>query len=68
MPLRITEKTMRKILTYYQVNPEFLATLSNFGDHPQAADAGSGDFITCISPSGSYGKSIDQRSLISGLM
>lgn len=59
---------MRKILTYYQVNPQFLATLSNFGDHPQATDAGSGNYITSISPSGSYGKTIDQRDIIFGLM
>lgn len=59
---------MRKIFAYYQVNPEFLANLSDFGDHPQAFDAGSGNYVICFSPNGSYGKSIDQRSLLLGLI
>lgn len=57
-PLNVTEELMRKVLTYHQVTPDFLAILFSCGDHPQAGDTGSGNWIIKQSLDGKYGEEL----------
>ena len=59
-PLGISEQLMRKVLTYHKATPDLLNNIFACGDHPQASDAGSGNFTYRPLPQGAYGKTHDQ--------
>ena len=62
-PLGILEESMRKVLTYHQVTPDFLTNLFACGEHPQASDAGSGNFTFHPLASGGHGKTYRKTPL-----
>ena len=53
LPLNITQDLMRKILSYYQVESNFLDVLYSFGDEPHLAEGGSSNVVTMTTANGS---------------
>jgi hypothetical protein len=55
-PLNITEELMRKILSFHQVSPSFLAILLACGDQPRVCDEGLSNVSLEKSSDGSFSK------------
>lgn len=56
LALNTTETLMRKILTRYQVDPNFLSVLFSFGEIPHLAESGSSNIASTASSDGSQSK------------
>ncbi|MCJ1457002.1 hypothetical protein MMC28_007368 [Mycoblastus sanguinarius] len=61
LPLKISETLMRKILTRYQVDPNFLPVLYSFGDVPHLAESGSSNASSQTIDDGSRNLSYQTR-------
>lgn len=56
LALNITESLMRKVLTRYQVDPNFLSVLFSFGEMPHLVESGSSNIASTASSDGSQSK------------
>lgn len=54
-PLQITERTMRKLLTFHGVTPDFLEYLFAYGEKSLPSDDGQGRATVTNSLDGAYG-------------
>ena len=67
LPLRITEESMRKILSRYRVEPSFLPVLFSFGDEPHISEGGDSNAASKYILDGSHSEAYESANQYFGL-
>ena len=64
LPLEITESLMRKLMTRYKIDPNFLRILFSFGEVPHLSESGSNNLSVTETKDGSCSEqSIHQKTI-----